>query len=214
MICLERRKHTPNWALGDDVEHSAEQNVRSLPTFWSLKDLISFVRWQPTRREMNIIPAIDRLLRGMELRLQTQAALIDEKVDNLRTALDNFMPSYRHPSGGLRVSLDETTQMSSDEITAKASDENTVNADLGCELLISKNQMSDSRNAKPAAGAGDKEDCKRLKEKLKGALELEQSRRSQLPGDQSRETWMEYIFGICKPDGRVGKQGSRCGALV
>jgi hypothetical protein len=25
-----------------------------------------------------------------------------------------------------------------------------------------------------------------------------------------REEWLDYFFGICKPDRRNGKQGSRC----
>ena len=54
----------------------------------------------------------------------------------------------------------------------------------------------------------DAEDRKRLKERLKEALE--QSTRSRLKNmEDIKESWIEYIFGICKPDGRVGKRGSR-----
>ena len=54
----------------------------------------------------------------------------------------------------------------------------------------------------------DAEDRKRLKERLKEALE--QSTRSRLKNmEDIKESWIEYIFGICKPDGRVGKEGSR-----
>ncbi len=59
------------------------------------------------------------------------------------------------------------------------------------------------------ANAGDDDaDRKRLKEKLKEALEVEQTKTKSIYVE--KETWMEYIFGICKPDGRVGKRGSRC----
>jgi hypothetical protein len=51
----------------------------------------------------------------------------------------------------------------------------------------------------------DDEDRKRLKEKLKAALNSQQNRHH----ETVKESWMEYIFGICKPDGRVGKKGSR-----
>jgi hypothetical protein len=51
----------------------------------------------------------------------------------------------------------------------------------------------------------EQEDRKRLKEKLKLALEL----KSHKPAVLEREKWLEYIFGICKPDMRNGKQGSR-----
>jgi hypothetical protein len=52
----------------------------------------------------------------------------------------------------------------------------------------------------------DDADRKRLKERLKEALEGDQTSQS---NHNEKETWMEYIFGICKPDGRVGKRGSR-----
>ncbi len=59
------------------------------------------------------------------------------------------------------------------------------------------------------ANAGDDDaDRKRLKERLKEAMEVEQKKRPLNHGE--KESWMEYIFGICKPDGRVGKRGSRC----
>jgi hypothetical protein len=50
-------------------------------------------------------------------------------------------------------------------------------------------------------------DRKRLKEKLKEAMKTENSKLSVI--GHEREAWMEYLFGICKPDGRNGKQGSR-----
>jgi hypothetical protein len=58
------------------------------------------------------------------------------------------------------------------------------------------------------ANAGDdNEDRKRLKEKLKEALELKQKEHSLQ--NKEKEPWMEYVFGICKADGRVGNGGSR-----
>ncbi len=54
----------------------------------------------------------------------------------------------------------------------------------------------------------DEDDRKRLKEKLKLAIEVD--RRSRIHTIVSRrEVWMEYIFGICSPDKRIGKRGSR-----
>jgi hypothetical protein len=53
----------------------------------------------------------------------------------------------------------------------------------------------------------DAEDRKRLKERLKeGLAEGARSRPTSVSG---KEGWPEYIFGICPPDGRVGKGGSR-----
>ena len=54
---------------------------------------------------------------------------------------------------------------------------------------------------------GKGEDRKRLKERLKEAIKTEKLKSSGLVHD--REEWMEYLFGICEPDGRVGKPGSR-----
>ncbi len=53
----------------------------------------------------------------------------------------------------------------------------------------------------------DDEDRKRLKERLKEALEAEQKERQ--GRSTERETWLEYIFGICKQNRRAGKVGSR-----
>ena len=54
----------------------------------------------------------------------------------------------------------------------------------------------------------DEEDRKRLKEKLKVAIELDRRNRVRTIVS-SREVWLEYIFGICRPDKRMGKRGSR-----
>jgi hypothetical protein len=60
-------------------------------------------------------------------------------------------------------------------------------------------------------GTGDdEEDRRRLKEKLKEALERD--RRDRIRDVVSeREVWLEYVFGICKPDRRTGRRGSRYG---
>jgi hypothetical protein len=55
----------------------------------------------------------------------------------------------------------------------------------------------------------DAEDRKRLKERLKEALALEKTHRLRTIDEDEREGWVEYIFGIVQPNGRVGKMGSR-----
>ena len=56
----------------------------------------------------------------------------------------------------------------------------------------------------------DAEDRKRLKERLKEALALENhGRLRSVDQDEKEESWAEYIFGIAQPNGRVGKMGSR-----
>ena len=54
----------------------------------------------------------------------------------------------------------------------------------------------------------DNEDRKRLKEKLKEALEIDRRGRLRLILSE-REQWAEYLFGICQPDRRNGKRGNR-----
>ena len=54
----------------------------------------------------------------------------------------------------------------------------------------------------------EEEDRKRLKEKLKQVLEIAQRNRIH-EITSHKEKWLEYVFGICRPDGRIGKRGSR-----
>jgi hypothetical protein len=54
----------------------------------------------------------------------------------------------------------------------------------------------------------DEEDRRRLKEKLKAAIEVDRRSRV-LTIVSNSEVWLEYIFGICSPDKRIGKRGSR-----
>jgi hypothetical protein len=56
--------------------------------------------------------------------------------------------------------------------------------------------------------ADDAEDRKRLKERLKEALD-ERKRVRIMSNEFEKEGWLEFLFGICKPDGRIGKAGSR-----
>ena len=62
-------------------------------------------------------------------------------------------------------------------------------------------------------GGDDAEDRKRLMEKLKSAFDNDRRSRLGATGTE-RERWLEYVFGICKPDQRIGKRGSRCCALL
>jgi hypothetical protein len=56
--------------------------------------------------------------------------------------------------------------------------------------------------------ADDAEDRKRLMEKLKFAFESSRQKKlSKLESDRDR--WLDYVFGICKPDQRIGQRGSR-----
>jgi hypothetical protein len=61
---------------------------------------------------------------------------------------------------------------------------------------------------KETPACGEEEDRRRLKEKLKEVLEIAQRNRIHKITSQ-KEKWLEYVFGICRPDGRIGKRGSR-----
>ncbi len=71
-------------------------------------------------------------------------------------------------------------------------------------------RISASMKIKSDANDGDDdEDRRRLKERLKDAIEVD--RRSRIHTIISKkEMWLEYIFGLCSPDQRIGKRGSRC----
>jgi hypothetical protein len=71
------------------------------------------------------------------------------------------------------------------------------------DLIVAAVCVSDTDRSQEEA-----EDRKRLKERLKEALEQSTNSRK-LHLDTEKENWVEYLFGICKPDGRVGKEGSR-----
>jgi hypothetical protein len=69
---------------------------------------------------------------------------------------------------------------------------------------------SDSDGHNSAARATERQDDrKRLKERLKSALEQDQAAMAGGAGGAETMGWAEYLFGICKPDGRTGKIGSR-----
>jgi hypothetical protein len=67
--------------------------------------------------------------------------------------------------------------------------------------------ISEAVGYKPKVSSGDDdEDRKRLKERFKEALEKQKHTRIK---EIEEEGNLEYFFGICKPNGRLGKQGSR-----
>ena len=77
-------------------------------------------------------------------------------------------------------------------------------------LLVSLERRLDQiASAVGVRAAGEEEDDrKRLKEKLKLALEQDKRRRvRRIVPEHAR--WLEYVFGVCKADQRLGKRGSR-----
>jgi hypothetical protein len=62
-----------------------------------------------------------------------------------------------------------------------------------------------------ASAGDDEEDRKRIKERLREALEKNYERTKR---NTQKKSFMEYFFGICKTNGRVGKIGSRFGFML
>jgi hypothetical protein len=70
-------------------------------------------------------------------------------------------------------------------------------------------KFADAFGVKKTVDSGDDdEDRKRLKERLSEALEIR--RHSSQVSEIGVDGFLEYFFGICKPNGRFGKHGSRC----
>jgi hypothetical protein len=85
------------------------------------------------------------------------------------------------------------------------------------ETIGAKMEAMDKRMGRIEAAVGilpddikeddDAEDRKRMKERLKEALS--NNTKPKLKSEEGEMNFLEYLFGICKPDGRIGKHGSR-----
>ncbi len=117
---------------------------------------------------------------------------LKSSVEDMTTKLDKLL-SFNHPKGSRSDEPIEDEQVKKlDNIDRKI---NMIAAAVGVRLRAKQEE--------------DAEDRKRLKERLKEALMLEKQHHMRVDEDD-RESWVEYIFGITKPNGRVGKMGSRC----
>jgi hypothetical protein len=74
--------------------------------------------------------------------------------------------------------------------------------DQSQESDVSPTQMEGSD-----APGHDGMDQKRLKERLKKSISQEQNKHSDTA--PTRTDWVEYVFGICSANQRLGKEGSR-----
>ena len=73
-------------------------------------------------------------------------------------------------------------------------------------------KMDDDGGGGAAAGEGDGVDHKKLKERLKKALKLDEDPLSKVPKEPT--AWLAFLFGIRAADQRRGKEGSRCAAQI
>ena len=71
-----------------------------------------------------------------------------------------------------------------------------------------KTQANETIGAQGNAGEEEGEDMKKLKERLKKSLILDEDPLAKIPKEPT--AWVAFLFGIRAPDQRMGKEGSRC----
>ncbi len=134
-------------------------------------------------------------LRDVELSLKSLEISLKSSVEDMTSKLDRLL-SFGHatlPKGSRTdESLEDEHIKKLDNLDRKV---NMIASAVGVRMRAKQEE--------------DAEDRKRLKERLKEALLIEKQGRA-LVDEDDREHWAEYIFGITKPNGRVGKMGSRC----
>jgi predicted RNase H-like nuclease (RuvC/YqgF family) len=116
------------------------------------------------------------------------------------------------------ASLEQSVKTLSDKLHVEAEEPKTnTNQDINSGDVIGTWQGGNLNLGK--------EDWKRLKERLKEAMGYQHNALTEQHAQKTntfmenlfgtwmpraRVDWKEYIFGICTPDGRLGKEGSRC----
>jgi hypothetical protein len=141
-------------------------------------------------------PQFEKYMREMEQRLQAQ---IDRQSDSIARIHE------RMSNAGFPKWSDGKEKRSDGPIVSPHVDQDLPVKDLGQRL----DAIAATVGAAPAVKSGDNDDDrKRLKERLKEALNMEQRKALNRPGAE-KKPWLEYIFGIRKADGRIGKDGSR-----
>jgi hypothetical protein len=122
-------------------------------------------------------------------------------------------------SGSTTIQVESESELKNDEHEVQVEEgrlENAISTDVERKLDSLSESMSRKleriayalgiRNLNVVDNSGDDaEDRKRLMEKLKSAFDNDRLRRFREAGSE-REQWLEYVFGICKPDQRVGKR--------
>jgi hypothetical protein len=141
------------------------------------------------------IEQIEQCLEAMERRLEDK---INKKIQSMNQRLKAMTSKHSSVSGG---QINRTVRV---ESSNESSEKRWLHVESRLESIAAAVGVSVQANV-----GDDDADRKRLKERLKEALEVEKKKRPLHLGE--KESWMEYIFGICKPDGRVGKRGSRSG---
>jgi hypothetical protein len=130
--------------------------------------------------------SIEDRMERMELKIDMQHRAMESSVEALHTSLERRADESREDRVITRV-------------------------DLRCDIVEKRlEKIAHAVGIKHVVNAGDdEEDRKRLKMRLKEALSIQNAHdRVHL---NEPEGFFEYFLGIRPPNGRVGKQGSRCG---
>jgi hypothetical protein len=146
-----------------------------------------------------MFPQFEKYMREMEQRLQNQ---IDMQNEVIARKLERLLNADLRKDGNGHSELEEKL---SDGQSLRDHVKNGFRH-IGERLDSIDAAVGFSHTTNP--GGDDEEDRKRLKERLKQALKKEQKKSLRKPGAE-KKSWVEYIFGICKADGRIGKKGSR-----
>ncbi len=143
--------------------------------------------------------SIEQSLKSLEGSLKTSAGDMTAKLDHL-LGREHSRRSGPHLPGPGELADRETVDRRLEVVERRLED---IDRKL--------NMVADAVGVRvQAKEEEDAEDRKRLKERLKEALALEKMDRVNGRRVDEVEDWPEFIFGICRPNGRVGKIGSRC----
>jgi hypothetical protein len=132
-----------------------------------------------------------------------------ERLRAMEMSLKSLETSLASSVEGMTAKLDMLLSFGHAEVPSRAEEPHEVEKVRKLDTIDQKiNMIAEAVGVRlRAKQEEDAEDRKRLKERLKEALMHE--KRTLVDADD-RESWAEYIFGITKPNGRVGKTGSRC----
>ncbi len=190
---------TREYASGAGHKNSSSSSVRWGAGVDGLRKEKTAQDTDPVKEDISKLDPVDiRLSYGTDS---------DKKISECRL-LEREVPGrdkYWRSTGDLRCVGASETAHEQQQTTGELRDLGTKFVAMDKKL----ERISNSLGLKAGIDDGnDEEDRRRLKEKLKVAIEVD--RRSHIRAIVSRsEVWIEYIFGICSPDKRLGKRGSR-----
>ena len=152
---------------------------------------------------------------GRTTKATNREQLVGHEVSRIKLSEGQQAGRLESPEASRRLDL---LQVEWSEPSKPDSSESAAPADTECRAMKVQLEGLDRTLALVAGAVGvhnhldseesSRNDRRRLKEKLKAAMEVGQ-RLTVRQIKSERAMWLDYVFGICKPDGRVGKGGSK-----